>query len=170
MTAEPTGKMVELQIKRQEKADAPAHWESFRIKWRPNLNVIAMLMDIQLSPVTADGKKTTPVAWESACLEEVCGSCSMIINGRPRQACTALVDQIAQPIRIEPFTKFPLIRDLMVDRTRMFDHLKKIKAWVDIDGTYELGPGPKYSPSLAAERYVQSTCFTCGCCLESCAQ
>ena len=162
--------MVEVHIKRQEKDGASSHWEVFKIKWRPNLNVIALLQELQVNPVTADGTKTTPPAWEAACLEEVCGTCSMIINGRPRQACTALVDQLPQPIRLEPFSKFPVIRDLITDRSRMFEHLKKVKAWVNIDGTYELGPGPKYAQSLALERYKQSECMTCGCCLEACPQ
>ena len=163
-------KFVEVQIKRQERPDAPSHWESFKIKWRPNLNVIALLQDLQVNPTTAEGKQTTPPAWEAACLEEVCGTCSMLINGKPRQACTALIDKLEQPIRLEPFTKFPLVRDLITDRARMFDHLKQVKAWVNIDGTYDLGPGPKYSQTLALSRYKMSECMTCGCCLEACPQ
>ena len=51
------------------------------------MNVISALMEIQRNPVNAKGEKTTPVVWESNCLEEVCGACSMVINGKPRQAC-----------------------------------------------------------------------------------
>ena len=58
------------------------------------MNVISALMEIRRNPVNAEGKKTTPVNWEMNCLEEVCGACSMVINGRPRQSCTALVDQV----------------------------------------------------------------------------
>ena len=58
------------------------------------------------------------------CLEEVCGACSMVINGRARQSCSAIVDQLEQPIRLEPMNTFPVIRDLQVDRSRMFDNLK----------------------------------------------
>jgi succinate dehydrogenase / fumarate reductase iron-sulfur subunit len=163
-------RFVEVRVKRQEKDGAPSYWEIFSVKWRPNLNVIAILQDLQINPVTADGKVTTPPAWEAACLEEVCGTCSMLINGRPRQACTALVDKLEQPIRLEPFSKFPVIRDLITDRTRMFDHLKQVKAWIDIDGTYELGAGPRYSQELALTRYKMSECMTCGCCLEACPQ
>lgn len=161
---------IEVHVKRQERDGAPAKWEVFKIKYRPNLNVITILQDLQINPVMADGQKTTPPAWEAACLEEVCGTCSMVINGVPRQACTALVDKLKEPIRIEAFSKFPVIRDLIVDRTRMFDHLKQVKAWIDIDGTYELGPGPRYSQSLALDRYKMSECMTCGCCLEACPQ
>ena len=59
------------------------------------------------------------------CLEEVCGACSMVINGRARQSCSAIVDQLEQPIRLEPMNTFPVIRDLQVDRSRMFDNLKR---------------------------------------------
>ena len=163
-------KFVEVQIKRQEREGAPSKWETFRIQWRPNLNVISVLMDLQVNPTTASGEATTPPGWEAACLEEVCGTCSMLINGKPRQACTALVDQLEQPIRLEPFTKFPLIRDLITDRTRMFEHLKKVKAWVNVDGSHDLGVGPRYSQNLALERYKMSECMTCGCCLEACPQ
>jgi succinate dehydrogenase / fumarate reductase iron-sulfur subunit len=163
-------KWVEVKVKRQEREGAPIQWENFRVKWRPNLNVIAILQDLQISPVTVEGKETSPPAWEAACLEEVCGTCSMLINGKPRQACTALVDQLEQPIRLEAFSKFPVIRDLIVDRSRMFDHLKQVKAWINIDGSYELGPGPRYNQTLALSRYKMSECFTCGCCLEACPQ
>lgn len=168
--SQPTEKFVEVRIKRQDQEGSASYWETFRVKWRPNLNVIALLQELQVNPVTADGKPTTPPAWEAACLEEVCGTCSMLINGRPRQACTALVDKLAHPIQLEPFSKFPVVRDLITDRTRMFDHLKQVKAWINIDGTYELGPGPRYSQSLALSRYKMSECMTCGCCLEACPQ
>ncbi len=163
-------KMVSVQIKRQDHPDSPSYWESFRLPWRPNLNVIVLLQDLQIQPMTDEGRVTTPPAWEASCLEEVCGTCSMLINGRPRQACTALVDQLEQPIRLEPFSKFPIVKDLITDRTRMFEHLKHVKAWVDLDGTHDLGPGPRYSQELALTRYKLSECMTCGCCLEACPQ
>lgn len=72
------------------------------------------------------------------CLEEVCGACSMVINGKPRQSCTALIDQLEQPIRLKPMKTFPVVRDLQVDRSRMFNALKRVKAWIPIDGTYDL--------------------------------
>ena len=70
----------------------PGHqyWEEFELDWLPSANVISSLMDIQRRPVNRQGEKVTPIVWESGCLEEVCGSCSMLINGYPRQACTAI--------------------------------------------------------------------------------
>ncbi|HUJ29575.1 MAG TPA: succinate dehydrogenase iron-sulfur subunit [Myxococcales bacterium] len=148
----------------------PERWEEFQVERRPNANVISVLMQIQRNPVTADGKKTSPPAWDAACLEEVCGSCTMVINGKVRQACSALIDHLEQPITLAPMTKFPLVRDLAVDRQRMFEALKRVKAWVPIDGTYDLGPGPRQASEEQEIRYVLSTCMTCGCCLEVCPQ
>jgi succinate dehydrogenase / fumarate reductase iron-sulfur subunit len=161
-------KTVPLKIKRQDSPDAPARWEEFEVPWEEHLNVHAALMSIQRSPVTRDGKKVAPVVWDANCLEEVCGSCTMIINGRVRQACSALVDQLEQPIELRPMTKYPIIRDLVVDRSRIFTDFKKVHAWVDIDGTHDLGPGPRYSAELAETRYALSKCMACGCCMEAC--
>ena len=95
--------------------------------------------------MTRDGKTTTPITYDSNCLEEVCGSCAMLINGKARMACSALIDNLEQPIRLEPFSKFPVVRDLATDRSVIFENLKKVKAWVPIDGTYDLGAGPRMS-------------------------
>jgi succinate dehydrogenase / fumarate reductase iron-sulfur subunit len=97
----------------------------------------------------------------------------MLVNGKVRQSCSALIDQIApngETITLEPMSKFPVVRDLMVDRQRMFEDMKRVKAWIHVDGTHELGPGPRESPENQEERYPLSRCMTCGCCLEACPQ
>jgi succinate dehydrogenase / fumarate reductase iron-sulfur subunit len=164
---------VRLKVRRQDTPDAKRRWEEFVVPWQPQMNVISALMQIQKNPVTASGEKVAPVVWEASCLEEVCGACSMIINGRVRQACAALVDKIApggETITLEPMTKFPLVRDLIVDRSRMFVDLKRVKAWIHLDGSHELGAGPRQSQENQEEAYPLSRCMTCGCCLEACPQ
>ena len=163
-------KWVTFRIWRQESATAPGGFEEFRVPYRKGANVISCLMEIQRNPVNAQGKTTTPVTWDAACLEEVCGSCAMNVNGKVRMACSALVDKLEWPITLEPMRKFPMVRDLAVDRTRMFESLKRVKAWIELDGTYNIGPGPRQSQSEQAQRYVLSTCITCGSCLEACPQ
>jgi succinate dehydrogenase / fumarate reductase iron-sulfur subunit len=82
-----------------------------------------------------------------------------------------LVDRLdAGPITLEPLTKFPVVRDLQVDRSPMFDALKKVKAWIPIDGTYDLGFGPKMAEAEREVAYAFSRCMTCGCCMEACPQ
>jgi succinate dehydrogenase / fumarate reductase iron-sulfur subunit len=163
-------KIIELRIKRRLNPETKPYWEEFSISYQPNMNVISALMEIQRNPVNKNGQATPPVTWDCACLEEVCGACTMIVNGKVRQSCTALVDRLEQPIRLEPMTKFPVIRDLQVDRSRMFEALKRVKAWIPIDGTYDLGPGPRMSQKDQEEAYILSRCMSCGCCLEVCPQ
>lgn len=156
-------------------APGAQYWEEFEIPLKPYMNVISALMEIQMRPINIKGEKVTPVAWEAGCLEEVCGSCSMLINGRPRQACSALIatllaDTGTNTVTLAPFSKFPLCRDLVVDRSAMFENLKKVHAWIDTDGAFARGPGPKIGQKKQEVMYSLSTCMTCGCCVEACPQ
>lgn len=159
---------VHLIFTRQDGPDGKPYTEEFKVPYRKNMNVISAMMEIQRNPVNAKGETVAPVQWESNCLEEVCGACSMVINGRPRQACTSLVDKLEQPIRVQPMKTFPVVHDLIINRGRMFDALKRVKAWVPIDGTHDLGPGPRQFESDQQWRYELSKCMTCGVCLEAC--
>ncbi len=168
------GRTVRFRIKRCAGHGKPASWEDFDVVTEPGMNVISALQRIAANPVTSEGSRTTPVVWDSGCLEEVCGACTMVINGRVRQSCSCLVDEYAPEagdvITLEPMSKFPVVRDLWVDRQRLFHSLKRAKAWVPIDGTYAAGSGPKESPDRQGTRYALSECMSCGCCLEACPQ
>ena len=165
-----TDKTIRLKIKRQDLSASKPYWQEFDVPYRHHANVISCLQEVQENPSTVAGETTSPVVWDCNCLEEVCGACTMLINGKVRQACTALVDNLQQPIVLEPMSKFPVIRDLQVDRSRMFDNLKKVKAWIEIDGTYDIGEGPIIDEKQRAKAYTLSECMTCGCCLEACPQ
>jgi succinate dehydrogenase / fumarate reductase iron-sulfur subunit len=165
---------IRIRIKRQDAPSAASRWEEFDVPAAPGANVIACLQWIAAHPRTADGRLTTPVAYDSGCLEEVCGACTMVINGRVRQSCSCLISEHAPRegdlLTIEPMTKFPVVRDLAVDRARLFNGLRRLKAWVPIDGTWSLGSGPRETPATQETRYALSTCMSCGCCLEACPQ
>jgi succinate dehydrogenase / fumarate reductase iron-sulfur subunit len=163
-----------VRILRQDAPGKPQRWERHKLPYEPNLNVISVLQKIAAQARTDDGKKTTPVAWDCNCLEEVCGACTMLVNGRTRQACSALVDRLLEDrpseIELQPMSKFPVLRDLVVDRSRMFRALDKIKAWIPVDDYADRGPGPREAPDSQHRRYPLSECMSCGCCLEACPQ
>ena len=161
---------VNIKIKRQDSPNSKPYWDEFELPYKPGRNVISALMEIAANPVTRDGKKSTPITYDSNCLEEVCGSCAMLINGRARMACSALLDKLEQPIRLEPFSKFPVVRDLATDRSVLFENLKAVKAWVPVDGSYDLGSGPRVSPEEQEQMYPLSRCISCCCCMEACPQ
>lgn len=164
----------DVRILRQAGPGEQGQWETFRVPYEPSLNVISVLQKIAAMSKNAEGEATTPVAWSMNCLEEVCGACTMVINGRVRQSCSALVDTLLEEgegeIELQPMTKFPVVRDLVVDRGRMFRALERVKAWVPVDDYYDRGGGPNESQDLQERRYPLSECMTCGCCVEACPQ
>jgi len=149
------------------------YFEEFELDYIENANVISALLQIQKNPINKKNKKVAPISFEMSCLEEVCGACTMIINGYPRQACTALIKPLIEKTKtivLAPLSKFHLIRDLVVDRSKMFDQLKKVKAWIEINDIDSEKFGVKISPATRDALYILSKCMTCGSCLEACPQ
>ncbi len=111
---------LKIRIERQDHPSQQAYWQTFVLEYEPGLNMISVLQRISARPITDAGQKVAPVAYESGCLEEVCGSCTMRINGRVRQACSALMDRLLEEkpggIEPRPMSKFPVVHDLCVDR------------------------------------------------------
>jgi succinate dehydrogenase / fumarate reductase iron-sulfur subunit len=170
----PDRSVVRVRVLRQDVSGGESYWERFEVPYVPNMNVISVLQQIAAQARSQDGRRVAPVAWDCNCLEEVCGSCTMLINGRTRMACSALVDRLlaegGDEIELRPMSKFPVVRDLVVDRRRLFRGLEKVKAWVPVEGSYDLGPGPRISPEEQEDAYPLSECMSCGCCLEACPQ
>ena len=173
-SGKPVARTFVVRVLRQDGPGERSYWERHRVEYEPDMNCISVLQKIADEATTADGERVAPVVWECNCLEEVCGACTMVINGRVRQACTALVDQLLADkpgqIELRPMTKFPVIRDLLVDRSRVFAALEKVKAWVPVDSYYHLGSGPRQSQEGQQMAYLYSKCMSCGCCLEACPQ
>jgi succinate dehydrogenase / fumarate reductase iron-sulfur subunit len=170
---EPAARRIRVRILRQDVSGGESYWERFEVPHEPNMNVISVLQKIAAQAKSRDGRKVAPVAWDCCCLEEVCGSCTMLINGRTRMACSALVDKLLdedEEIELKPMSKFPVVRDLVVDRRRLFRSLERVEAWVPVDDSYDHGPGPRISPEDQEDAYPLSTCISCGCCLEACPQ
>jgi succinate dehydrogenase / fumarate reductase iron-sulfur subunit len=163
-----------VRVLRQDRPGVASYWQTFHVWREPGMNVTSVLQRIAAHPKTAAGKDVTPIAYDSNCLEEVCGSCTMLINGCVRQACSALVDRLLTDhpgeIELRPMSKFPVIRDLVVDRGRLFRALEKLQCWIPVDGYYDAGPGPRQSQARQEQAYPLSVCMSCGCCLEACPQ
>ena len=89
-------KNIQFRIRRQDGPQGAAYWEEFQMPYTPAHNVVSALMYLREHPTNSKGQKVHPVVWDSNCMEEVCGACSMLINGVPRQACAALIDELEQ--------------------------------------------------------------------------
>lgn len=152
-----------IRIKRQKNKDAKPFWQEFEIEGDSNLSVAAVLNELNASPKLIDrlGREAEPVFWECGCMVKKCGACAMRINGLPRLACSTFLETLkGNTIILEPLSKFPIIKDLIVDRTIVFENLKKIQLWLESDAYMT-----KYTHDL---RYQSARCLMCGCCLEVC--
>lgn len=161
---------IHLKIRRRDTPEGLAYWEEFSIPYEPGMSVVRALNLIAEMPTTADGLPTTPVVFEHDCLEELCGSCSMLINGKVRMACTTKIDGLVQPIVLEPMSKFSVVRDLTVDRQAMFANLGDAAPWTELDGFVDHGNMVSLEPHEREALLALSTCIMCGACLEACPQ
>ena len=75
----------EVRILRQDGPGDASYWERHTLEHIPDMNVISVLQTIAAQAKTTDGRGVSPVAWDSNCLEEVCGACTMLVNGRTRK-------------------------------------------------------------------------------------
>lgn len=165
---------INVRVRRQDGPGQEPYWENHKLAYEPELNVISLLQRIAAQATTTDDKRVSPVSWDCGCLEEVCGSCTMQINGRVRQSCSALVDRLLadnpDEIVLEPMNKFPVVRDLVVDRQRLFRGLERVKAWVPVDSYYNMGSGERQLRATQEQNYPLSQCMSCGCCADACPQ
>lgn len=152
-----------IRIRRRESREAQPFWQEFVYDGDENASVAAVLLELnERSPLKdRQGKEAGPIAWECSCMVRKCGACAMRINGLPRLACSVfLKDMKAAEVTLEPLSKFPVIRDLVVDRTVIFESLKNLQFWL---------AGDAYMTDSAHEiRYQSARCLMCGCCLEVC--
>ena len=108
----------------------------------------------------------TKIHYSSSCLQGLCGSCAMLINGWPKLACKTFVNdevmtKYSHKITIEPLSKFPVVKDLVIDRSVIFENMKRAQQWLEKDAIINRKNIPL--------EYNVSQCLMCGCCLEACA-
>ncbi len=80
-----------VRVLRQDGPGEASYWERHRLEHVPDMNITSVLQTIATQAENTEGQRVAPVAYDANCLEEVCGSCTMLVNGRTRQACSALV-------------------------------------------------------------------------------
>lgn len=115
-------------------------------------------------PVTALLEDIGGIEFSCSCLQGLCGSCSMVINSQPKLACKTFVNEEQMvkeygTLTIEPLSKFPVIKDLKVDKSKLYDDLKECSQWLESEA--------KINDDIQYE-YEMSLCLMCGCCVEAC--
>ena len=154
---------MKVKILRQVSPVSAPYWEIFDYDGPEDNSVAGVLDYLNYNDDIADssGRRTTRIGWECSCLQGICGACAMVINGKPVLACETFVRDIREKeIEIRPLRKFPVIHDLVVDRSSIQENLKKADVCIG-----------EYQPSADADhahQYMAAKCLKCGLCLEVC--
>lgn len=152
-----------IRIKRQEGKDDVAYWQDFEYDGNKDVSIATVLNELNSRNPLKDnkGKEAEAISWECGCMVRKCGACAMRINGLPRLACATFLSALkGNKVILEPLSKFPLVKDLVVDRSVVFENLKKINLWLESEA-YMIKTTHKL-------RYQSAKCLLCGCCLEVC--
>lgn len=155
--------MIELMILRRESREVKPYWQRFSYEPQSDDESVASALTAlneKKNLRDAEGNPAAPIHWDHSCLQKKCGACAMVINGRPGLACGIRLKDFQKAVKIEPLRKFPVIADLMVDRSVMFENLKNLRLWFE-----ESAIGKDKAMSVS---YEASRCLQCGCCLEVC--
>ncbi len=156
---------IRLDILRRESGETEPYLQSIMFETEDeNATVATALSEINKSEGIRDlnGKRVKPIRWECSCLQKKCGACAMVINSHPQLACNARLKDCEKNgcIKIEPLRKFPVVQDLVVDRSVMFENLRLMNVWFNEQ--------TKADEGSAEISYEASRCLQCGCCLEVC--
>ena len=153
-----------LDILRRENASAASYRQ--RIPFETDdrtVTAAAALHELNRTlPPDENGTPIMPIRWECSCMQKKCGACAMRIGGVPRLACDTKLTEFEKHgvLTLEPLRKFPVIADLIVDRSIMMENLRMLKAWLSEESVAD--------ETVGALTYDAARCLQCGCCLEVC--
>ncbi len=146
-----------------EDPNSEPHIDVFEIDERPYMTLYMALNEIR---ETLD----SGLQFDFACRSAICGSCGMMVNGRPSLGCRTLTGDLPETIRLHPLPAFKLIGDLSVDTGTWFREMaERTEAWIheqqpfNKDATEE-----RMSDDIAQAIYEGDRCIECGCCVASC--
>jgi fumarate reductase iron-sulfur subunit len=108
--------------------------------------------------------------FDFACRSAICGSCGMMVNGRPALGCRTLTSDLPDVVRLHPLPVFKLIGDLSVDTGTWFrEMVENSEAWIHAEGAFDPeAEEARMDDDLAQAIYEGERCIECGCCVASC--
>ena len=152
-----------VRIKRQHDPDSQPYRQSFAYSGPKHVPVSAVLDALNYTDdlFDTDGNPATRIRWECSCMQAMCGGCAMVINGTPALACATFADEVkGESLLLEPLSKFPVIADLIVDRSIIYEQLIRAQAYLEHVAASDMG---QYK-----QQYSVAKCLKCGLCLEVC--
>jgi fumarate reductase iron-sulfur subunit len=139
--------------------------DTFELDETPGMTLFIVLNEIQQHH---DGS----LQFDFVCRAGICGSCGMVINGRPGLACRTLTSTLDQDITLAPLPAFELIGDLSVNTGKWMRGMsERLETWIhdsNIENASVHKLEERMEPELAEEIYELDRCIECGCCVAAC--
>jgi len=164
-----------LRIWRQKSGGHSGNFETYQVVADEHMSFLEM-MDVLNERLVSERK--IPVAFEHDCREGICGTCNMVINGKPhgpqRGTTTCQLHmrtfKDGDVITVEPWRAkaFPVIKDLVVDRTA-FDNIIQAGGYISVNtGQAQDANSIPIEKDVAGHAFDAATCIGCGACVAAC--
>jgi len=157
---------VRINILRYNPADAASvpHLQTYELEQSEGMTLFIALTEIR-------EKQDPSLQFDFVCRAGICGSCAMVVNGRPTLACRTLTKNVGPEITLAPLPFFELIGDLSVDTGKWMRAMsERVRGWLHMKN-----PTPdltrieeRMDPDLAEKIYELDRCIECGCCVAAC--
>ena len=137
---------------------------TYELEEAENMTLFMALMEIR-------EKQEPSLEFDFVCRAGICGSCGMMINGRPTLACRTLTRDLGTDISLAPLPVFELIADLSVDTGKWMRGMsERLETWVHMkEAEADLAKlEERMEPALAEKIYELDRCIECGCCVSAC--
>lgn len=162
-----TVRKLTLSIFRYNPADSNSkpQMQSYELEEAPAMTLFIALNEIR-------EHQDPSLQFDFVCRAGICGSCAMLINGKPQLACRTLTKDLPEHIHLAPLPGFELIGDLSVDTGKWMRGMsERLQAWLHTnDEQVNLSAvEEKMEPELAVKIYELERCIECGCCIAACA-
>jgi fumarate reductase iron-sulfur subunit len=152
-----------LRYNPQDPATAP-RMQRYELEEADSMTLFIALNEIR-------EKQDPSLQFDFVCRAGICGSCGMMINGKPGLACRTLTEEVGPAITLAPLPVFELIGDLSVNTGKWMRHMsERLATWVhmknadaDLTRIEEV-----MEPALAEQIYLLDRCIECGCCVAAC--
>ncbi len=166
---------LKLKVWRQKNNNDKGGFSTYEVEADEHMSFLEM-MDVLNESLIA--KREEPIAFEHDCREGICGTCNMVINGRPHGPLKATTTcqlhmrhfKDGDTITVEPWrsNSFPVIKDLVVDRSS-FDRIIQAGGYISVNtGQAQDANAIPIEKDIASESFDAATCIGCGACVAAC--
>ncbi len=143
--------------------DSQPHMQSYELDEVPYMSLFIALNQIR-------EQQDPSLQFDFSCRSAICGSCGMMVNGRPMLGCRTQTADLPDTVRLHPLPVFKLVGDLSVDTGTWFrEMVESTEAWIHAKEAFEPSAEEARMDDVAAQEiYASDRCIECGCCIASC--